>query len=69
MVIARYLHVECPQGGAAPLQRPPQAHSGYFAKMLTSTLKTLETDGYINRKVYAEVPQEWSIHLPLEQNL
>ena len=25
-------------------------------KMLTSTLKTLETDGYINRKVYAEVP-------------
>lgn len=25
-------------------------------KMLTSTLKALETDGYINRKVYAEVP-------------
>ena len=25
-------------------------------KMLTSTLKTLETDGYVNRKVYAEVP-------------
>lgn len=25
-------------------------------KMLTSTLRTLETDGYVVRKVYAEVP-------------
>ena len=25
-------------------------------KMLTSTLKALETDGYVNIKVYAEVP-------------
>lgn len=25
-------------------------------KMLTSTLRTLEADGYINRRVYAEVP-------------
>ncbi len=25
-------------------------------KMLTSTLRTLETDGYVERKVYAEVP-------------
>lgn len=25
-------------------------------KMLTSTLKTLEADGFVNRKVYAEVP-------------
>ena len=25
-------------------------------KMLTSSLKTLEADGYVNRKVYAEVP-------------
>ena len=25
-------------------------------KMLTSTLKSLEADGYVNRKVYAEVP-------------
>ena len=25
-------------------------------KMLTSTLKTLEADGYVNRKVYAEAP-------------
>lgn len=25
-------------------------------KMLTCTLKTLEADGYVNRKVYAEVP-------------
>ncbi len=25
-------------------------------KMLTSTLRTLETDGYVSRKVYAEVP-------------
>ena len=25
-------------------------------KMLTSTLKTLEADGYVKRKVYAEVP-------------
>ena len=25
-------------------------------KMLTSTLKTLEADGYVNRKVYAEDP-------------
>lgn len=25
-------------------------------KMLTSTLRTLETDGYVNRRVYAEVP-------------
>lgn len=25
-------------------------------KMLTSTLRTLETDGYVKRKVYAEVP-------------
>lgn len=25
-------------------------------KMLTSTLKTLEADGYVNRKVYAEIP-------------
>lgn len=25
-------------------------------KMLASTLKTLEADGYVNRKVYAEVP-------------
>lgn len=25
-------------------------------KMLTSTLKTLEADGYVTRKVYAEVP-------------
>ena len=24
--------------------------------MLTSTLRTLEADGYVNRKVYAEVP-------------
>lgn len=25
-------------------------------KMLTSTLRNLEADGYVNRKVYAEVP-------------
>lgn len=25
-------------------------------KMLTSTLRTLEVDGYVNRQVYAEVP-------------
>ncbi len=25
-------------------------------KMLTSTLRTLETDGYVTRRVYAEVP-------------
>lgn len=25
-------------------------------KMLTSTLRTLEADGYVHRKVYAEVP-------------
>lgn len=25
-------------------------------KMLTSTLRTLETDGYVSRRVYAEVP-------------
>lgn len=25
-------------------------------KMLTSTLRTLETDGYVSRKVYPEVP-------------
>ena len=25
-------------------------------KMLTSTLRTLEVDGYVNRKVYAEIP-------------
>lgn len=25
-------------------------------KMLTSTLRTLEIDGYVNRQVYAEVP-------------
>ena len=25
-------------------------------KMLTSTLRTLETDGYVSRQVYAEVP-------------
>lgn len=25
-------------------------------KMLTSTLRTLEADGYVSRKVYAEVP-------------
>ena len=25
-------------------------------KLLTSTLKSLEADGYVNRKVYAEVP-------------
>ncbi len=25
-------------------------------KMLTSTLRTLESDGYVSRKVYAEVP-------------
>lgn len=25
-------------------------------KMLTSTLKTLEADGYVSRRVYAEVP-------------
>ena len=25
-------------------------------KMLTSTLRTLEMDGYVNRKVYAEIP-------------
>ena len=25
-------------------------------KMLTSTLRTLEVDGYVNRQVYAEIP-------------
>ena len=30
-------------------------------KMLTSTLKSLEADGYVTRKAYAEVPPKWSI--------
>lgn len=28
----------------------------YLAKMLANTLRTLEEDGYVSRKVYAEVP-------------
>ncbi len=50
------LRTERLPAGAAPVQRPPQAHPRYFAKDAHQHLETLETDGYINRKVSAEVP-------------
>ncbi len=35
---------------------------GIALKVLSRHLKELEADGIINRKVYAEVRQRWSIH-------
>ena len=46
------VHKEEPLRFNAPRKLTPDISQ----TMLTSTLKTLETDGYVNRKVYAEVP-------------
>lgn len=33
-------------------------------KMLTLSLRTLEEDGLVSRRIYAEVPRGWNIALP-----
>lgn len=33
-------------------------------KMLTLSLRTLEEDGLVSRRIYAEVPPGWNIALP-----
>lgn len=45
-------HQDCPLRFNALRKLIPD----FSQKMLTSTLKSLEADGYVNRKVYAEVP-------------
>lgn len=55
MVIAGTLyHAHEARGDA--FQCFASCYTRYIAKMLTNTLRTLEEDGYVSRKVYAEVP-------------